>query len=87
MPGADELAAVVLYYAPNGWWIALLLKFRDLNSSASVMLGEAVFVGVWVGRVRYVTGYKGCTVVTQRVVKAVLRCGVCSSVGLTVGGC
>ena len=43
---------------------------------------------VLVGRVRYVTGYKGCTVVAQRVVKAaVLRCGVCSSVGLTVGGC
>ena len=45
MPGADELAAVVLYYAPNGRWTALLLKFRDLNSSASVVLGERCVCG------------------------------------------
>jgi hypothetical protein len=46
IPEASELAAVVeVCYAPNGRGL-LLLKFRDLNSSASVMLGEAVYVGV-----------------------------------------
>jgi hypothetical protein len=44
---ASELAGVVLFYAPNGWRRALLLKFRDLNSSASVMLGESVWVWVF----------------------------------------
>jgi hypothetical protein len=63
----------------------ILLKFRDLNSSASVMLGDGICVCGCLGdRVWVVTGYKGVYVVNA---VQYWGGGGCRGVGLTTGGC
>jgi hypothetical protein len=67
----------------------ILLKFRDLNSSASVMLGGGVcvYVGVWVGSSvvcnRLQGLYDGCA----DGVYVFESSRGCRGVGLTTGGC
>jgi hypothetical protein len=54
MPGVSELADVGLYNArPMAGAELILLKFRDLNSSASVMLGDGICVCGCLGGFEY----------------------------------